>query len=154
MLLESSIKRTKSIGNSLKISESADITFSESHRDGKSRTMSTLGSEASANISAAFPTVVQCYSVSTGKVSTLLRSPSQSSISSIEVAEINHLSEFRNTIEQEQIAAHNSVPRCSIDRPTFVTAALVGEVFDVEKSNSSSLAEGSLICISNDCTKR
>ena len=40
--------------------------------------------------------LVQCYSVSTGKVSTLLRSPSQSSISSIEVAEINNLSEFMN----------------------------------------------------------
>ena len=61
--------------------------------------------------------VVQCYSVSTGKVSTLLRSPSQSSISSIEVAEINHLSEqFMNKNEKEgqQIRAINS------SSPSFV----------------------------------
>lgn len=35
--------------------------------------------------------LVQCYSVTTGKVSTIARAPSFSSLSSIEVAEINHL---------------------------------------------------------------
>ena len=36
--------------------------------------------------------LVQCYSVTTGKVSTIVKAPSFSSLSSIEVAEINHLS--------------------------------------------------------------
>ena len=66
--------------------------------------------------------VVQCYSVSTGKVSTLLRSPSQSSISSIEVAEINNLSEFTNTSKKgHQIRAIDS------SSPSFVKFDPIGE---------------------------
>ena len=66
--------------------------------------------------------VVQCYSVSTGKVSTLLRSPSQSSISSIEVAEINNLSEFTNNSKKgHQIRAIDS------SSPSFVKFDPIGE---------------------------
>ena len=66
--------------------------------------------------------VVQCYSVSTGKVSTLLRSPSQSSISSIEVAEINNLSEFTNNSKKgHQIRAIDS------SSPSFVKYDPIGE---------------------------
>ena len=157
MLLESSIQRTKSFGNSLKMSESANISLSGPYQDRKSLTLSINNTEASANNNGGLPTVVQCYSVSTGKVSTLLRSPSQSSISSIEVAEINHLSEFRNTMEHEHIAAITSVPQCVINKPTFETSALVDEAFDVENfkaHTSSSLSNWPLIYSSNDTTKR
>ena len=74
------------------------------------------------NNSAESKSVVQCYSVSTGKVSTLLRSPSQSSISSIEVAEINNLSEFTNTSKKgHQIRAIDS------SSPSFVKFDPIGE---------------------------
>ena len=60
--------------------------------------------------------VVQCYSVSTGKVSTLLRSPSQSSISSIEVAEINNMSEFMNNSTK----GHQQIRAVESSSPPFV----------------------------------
>ena len=68
--------------------------------------------------------VVQCYSVSTGKVSTLLRSPSQSSISSIEVAEINHLSEFMNSNKKDQQQQVRAIDSSS---PPFVKYDPIGE---------------------------
>ena len=50
--------------------------------------------------------LVQCYSVTTGKVSTIVKAPSFSSLSSIEVAEINHLS-----IHQDD-QANKAQPEC------------------------------------------
>ena len=86
-------------------------------------TLSTSYNEACSYNNPTTKSVVQCYSVSTGKVSTLLRSPSQSSISSIEVAEINHLSEqFMNNNEKgQQIRAINS------SSPSFVIYDPIGE---------------------------
>ena len=53
-----------------------NVTFAENYRNG------FIGNGDSNDLT-------QCYSVTTGKVSTLLKAPSCSSLSSIEVAEIN-----------------------------------------------------------------
>lgn len=121
MLLE--LCSQKPFGSALKMSTSSNTSrYYGEHLNQNNGTLSTSYNEACSYDNPAPKSVVQCYSVSTGKVSTLLRSPSQSSISSIEVAEINHLSEFMNNSKKGQhIRAINS------SSPSFVICDPIGE---------------------------
>ena len=158
MLLGSSINRPKvNNNNALKMSGSTNTTFLEPQQYKQNRTIYTNSTYPSADSSTGLPSVIQCYSVSTGKVSTLLRSPSQSSISSIEVAEINHLSEFRNTSNPDRITAIDSLSRYVINQPTCEKSSLLSDALDVEHhelSPSSNVKKWPLICIQNELKKR
>ena len=95
--------------------------------------------------------LVQCYSVSTGKVSTLLRSPSQSSISSIEVAEINQnflprISNDNNIVSDAGVSEHTNDYACI---STHYNLSSYGEICKDNKINEDeNISQTSLAMIS------